>query len=81
MEKIKDAVIRCHNQILKECKINKQSSIEMPCTRDNGISSLGIVNLILLLEEELDINLDNYLMSIRECKTIGDIVKVIEDVQ
>ena len=80
MIKIEEVVLSCHNKLLKELKIEKKSSLDMEFSRENGISSLGIVSLIILLEEELKIDLDDYLMPIRECKTLADLVEVLKNV-
>lgn len=47
-------------------------------SRDNGFDSLGIVTLVLLVEEELGIELDDYLFEIRNCETIHEFANVIQ---
>ena len=63
MTRVEEVVCRVHTKIM----------------RDNGIDSLGIVNMILDIEDELNIELDGCLQEIRECHTIADVIKVIEN--
>lgn len=77
MDKIEQVVISCYQEILDEAKIEKTASLDMKASRENGIDSLGSVNLILKIEEELDIDLDDYLKEIRNAESIGAIVSII----
>ncbi|KYH33959.1 acyl carrier protein [Clostridium tepidiprofundi DSM 19306] len=79
MSKVSETVFKCHTKLMKERGIERESCAELEVRRANGIDSLGIVNLILDIEEELNIDMDEYLPSIRKCKTIGEIVNIIEN--
>lgn len=81
MNRILESIMRCHNNIMKEQGIDKKSKPEMNLSRENGIDSLGIVNMILDIEEELDMDLENYLASIRKCKTVGELAFLIESIK
>ncbi len=50
----------------------------MDLNRDTGIDSLGIVSLILDIEEKLNIDLDLYLAKIRKCTTIKELAEIIQ---
>jgi len=52
----------------------------MEFSRENGIDSLGIVSLILDIEEKLDIELDSCLAEIRQCKTLEEMIRTVENV-
>lgn len=75
---VKSIVLKRHNELMREVGIDKESTIEMEMTRDYAIDSLGIVSLILNIEEDLDVELDDCLADIRRCKTIGEMISVIE---
>ena len=47
--------------------------------RESGIDSLGIVTLVLELEERLGIELDSCLADIRKAQTIDDIIKIVQN--
>lgn len=78
MKTIGEIVIEQHNRLLQEKHIDKQSSPEMEIRPRNGITSESIVNLLLGIEDCLDIDLDDYLPEIRKCKTIKELIVVIE---
>lgn len=48
-------------------------------TRENGIDFMGIVSLILTIEEVLNIELDGVLAELRMCKNVSDLVAVINE--
>lgn len=79
MKDIAECIIRLHNKLMKERGIDKESSADMEIRPRNGITSETIVNYLLDIEEELDIELDEYLSRIRVCKTIGALIEVVED--
>ena len=69
MTRVEEVVCRVHTKIMREQGIDMESSPD----------SLGIVNMILDIEDELNIELDGCLQEIRECHTIADVIKVIEN--
>lgn len=79
MTRVEEVVYRVHTEIMKEQGINKESSADLAFARDNGIDSLGIVNMILDIEDELEVELDSCLQEIRKCRTVGDVIKTIEN--
>ena len=79
MVRIDEIVMGLHNKLMKEKGINKESSLEMEIRPRNGITSESIVTLLLGIEEELDIELDDYLADIRKCKTIGLLIDIVKD--
>lgn len=54
---------------------------ETELTREIGIDSMGIVSLILLLEEKMEIELDNYLIDIRKCRRVEELVQMLIRIQ
>ena len=77
-DKIVKCVLAAHNKILQEWKYDKVSSLDMEIRPRNGITSETIVTLLLEIEDELEIELDEYLPEIRKCKTIGLLVDIVE---
>lgn len=80
MKSIKEVVFKLHNDLMKEKGIDKESALELEIRPRNGITSETIVTLLLDIEEELGVELDDYLALIRECKTIGEFIQIIEKV-
>lgn len=76
---VKKIVLDSHTKLMAERNIDKISSPELEIRPKNGIDSLGIVNMILDIEEALDVELDSYLPRIRQCKTIGLLIEIVEE--
>ena len=51
MTRVEEVVCRVHTKIMREQGIDMESSPDLAFTRDNGIDSLGIVNMILDIED------------------------------
>ena len=77
-DKVNDAIIKNFQQILDESGIEAVITEETELNRDMGIDSLGIVNLILSIEEDLEIELDDYLAEIRNAHTVKELSALIE---
>lgn len=77
-DKVNDAIIKNFQQILDESGIEAVITEETELNRDMGIDSLGIVNLILSIEEDLEIELDDYLAEIRNAHTVKELSAIIE---
>lgn len=77
MKDVKEVVIKLHTNLMHEKGIKKESSPDLEIRPRNGITSESIVLLILNIEEELGIELDDYLAKIRLCKTIGALIDVV----
>lgn len=77
---IKESVFECCKAVIEENKkeiiVNESTLI----SRENGIDSLGMVTLVIDMEEKFDIDLDEYLSDIRKCKTIGELTEIIAEV-
>lgn len=72
-EKLKDIVV---DQLDVDAdKVTMEASI----TEDLGADSLDVVDLVMSLEEEFDMEIPDE--AVENIKTIGDIVKYIEDNQ
>mgnify|MGYP001121808502 FL=1 len=65
--------ILCDQLDLEEEQVNKDSEV----IDDLGADSLDIVDLVMTLEEEFDTEIPDE--DIENLKTVGDIVKYIED--
>lgn len=79
MRSVKEVVLEKHAILMQDRDIDMESSEDLEFGRKNAIDSLGIVELIIAIEEELDIELDDCLTEIRKCKTVGDMIHTIED--
>ena len=72
-EKVKDILV---DQLdVEEEKVTMEASI----TDDLGADSLDLVDLVMSLEEEFDVEIPDD--QVENIKTVGDIVKYIEDHQ
>ena len=70
-DKVKDILV---DQLdCEEDKVTMEASI----TDDLGADSLDIVDLVMSLEEEFDVEIPDE--QVENIKTVGDIVKYIED--
>lgn len=76
---VKKVVLDSHTKLMAERNIDKISSPEMEIRPKNGIDSLGIVNMILDIEETLHVELDSFLPRIRKCRTIGQLIEIVEE--
>ena len=79
MKDVKEIVLKQHTNLMNSRGVNKQSSEDMTFGRDDAIDSLGIVEFILGVEEELGIELDGCLQKIRLSKTVGEVIQIIEE--
>ncbi len=79
MEKIRETILRLHTEVMHKQGIEKESTPELEIRPRNGITSESIVTILLGIEDELSIELDNYLARIRECKTIGELVDIVTE--
>ena len=70
-EKVRD--ILCEQLDVDEEKVTMEANI----TDDLGADSLDIVDLVMSLEEEFDVEVPDE--EVENIKTVGDIVKYIED--
>lgn len=52
-------------------------SEETKLSRDNGFDSLGIVTLIVNIEDDLSIELDDYLLDIRKDISVSDLIEIV----
>ena len=77
MKNIQEVVLRIHTEIMHQKGINQKSTQDMEIRPKNGITSESIVIFILDLEEELGIELDDYLSQIRKAKTIQALIDIV----
>lgn len=78
MKIVEEAVLEAHNELLDELGKNERSTPDAKMSRGLGIDSLGIVTLILSVEEKLDITLDEYLADIRSSYYVRDFIEIVE---
>lgn len=77
----KDKVIECINRVIEEMELDAVEVTEStPLTREYGIDSMGLVSLVIELEDTFDIELDDYLADIRKSATVSELVGVIQGV-
>lgn len=77
---IKESVLECCKAVIEENKKEIIVNESTPISRENGIDSLGMVTLVIDMEEKFDIDLDEHLSDIRKCKTIGELTEIIAEV-
>ena len=75
---VKAVVVESCEKVIKENDESIDVTEETEISRENGIDSVGIVTVICDIEEQLEIQLDEYLSYVRKCKTIGELVSVVE---
>lgn len=75
---VEKIVLEVHTKLMQDEGISKESCREMKVDRESGIDSLGIVSMVLEIEEQLGIELDNCLADIRRARTIDDIIKIVQ---
>lgn len=78
MKSVKDIVLEQHTRVMRQNGINEDSREDMEVGPSCGLDSLGIVDFIIGIEEELNIELDESLSEIRKSKTIKEIIDIIE---
>lgn len=81
MKNIDEVVKRCYQKVLDDSEIKTAIDLNMRMTRENGIDSLGMVTLILYIEEELGIELDYYLSEIRNAECLRDLINIVKKTQ
>ncbi len=77
---IEKIVIESCQEVIREKNKDIQVDANTKISRDSGIDSLGIVSLVILLEEKLNIDLDDYLVEIRECEDVQGLIDVISKI-
>lgn len=75
---IYDIVAKNVKQIFDEENIYVIVTYETKLDRTSGIDSLNLLKLTLRIEEDLGINLDDYLNLIHSAGTVSELVSVIE---
>ena len=75
---IYDIVAKNVKQIFDEENISVIVTFETKLDRTSGIDSLNLLKLTLRIEEDLGINLDDYLNLIHSAGTVSELVSVIE---
>ena len=80
MKSVEEVVFNSLQNILKEKELCIELYKDIDIKRENGIDSLSFVTLILDLEDKLDIELEEQLSLIRESKTIGELISIVEEV-
>ena len=77
---IYDIVAKNVKQIFDEENISVIVTYETKLDRTSGIDSLNLLKLTLRIEEDLGINLDDYLNLIHSAGTVSELVFLIEKV-
>lgn len=75
---VEEVVLQAHNQLLDSLGKERRSKPDAKMSRGYGIDSVGIVTLILDIEEMLDIDLEPYLQEIRNAYYVKDLINVVE---
>lgn len=77
---IKNGVVECCKAVIAEADIDIDVDESTVISRECGIDSLGIVTLVLELEDKFGCDLDDYLAEIRRCHTVKDLIDLIENI-
>lgn len=77
MEKLLHILFEVYSNVNSE--IDEESFKEMEMSRENGIDSLTFVKLIMAVEEEYDIELDDYMESLLQTNKIIEFAGIIND--
>ena len=77
MDNIVNSIINNTQKLVDNVEKNMVVSETTELTRDNGVDSLGIVNLILDIEDDLSIALDDYLVEIRNAKSVSELIEIV----
>lgn len=80
MSDVKKIVYDALKEVFSESNVDMEPYDDLELNRESGIDSLGIVTLVVLLEEKLKINCDQYLANIRNCKRVIDLVNLMEKI-
>ena len=75
---VENAVIEAHNELLDELGKTRRSTPDAKMSRGFGIDSLGLVTLVIMVEEKLDISLEDYLVDIRSSYYVQDFINAVE---
>lgn len=78
---LRETVFDVLNEVIAESDVDNTPYDEMELNRENGIDSLGIVSLVVLLEEKLEFDADKYLADIRNCKRVVDLVELVKKIK
>lgn len=76
-----EIICECYKNVLEEAGIQKEITSETPVMGENGLDSMDIVNLIIEMEEHFNLDLDQYLLEIRNAKDIAQLVKIVEEIR
>ena len=79
MENLEKKVLEAYNEVIQMHNLEVKADINNLITKENGFDSLTFVDFIIALEEKLDINLDSYIMKIRQSKVVKDIIDIISE--
>ncbi|WP_127530186.1 acyl carrier protein [Paenibacillus kobensis] len=78
MTNIEQAIMDCYKKVLEESGLNIEPSMDVTIGRDSGLDSLGLVNLMIEIEEMFDITLASVLVEIRQSHKLSELVPLIE---
>lgn len=75
-----ELVSQCYKNVLAEDGIIKEITPETPVMDEGGLDSMGIVSLIIELEDQFNLDLDDHLLEIRAAKNVSQLVTIIEEI-
>ncbi|WP_054943545.1 phosphopantetheine-binding protein [Paenibacillus ihuae] len=73
-----ETVIESYKKVLEDYPVKLEPSLEAALGAESGLDSLGLVNLMIEIEESLDISLESVLIEIRSSQKLSDIVRLVE---
>lgn len=63
--------------IVKKISENDEVSLETKLGRESGIDSLGIVSLVIEIEELFNINCDDFIIQIRNAQDVKSLCEIV----
>ncbi|WP_419871391.1 phosphopantetheine-binding protein [Candidatus Pristimantibacillus sp. PTI5] len=78
MVNVEQIVLESYAKVLEEANLNFKPSLDVVIGRDSGLDSLGLVNLMIEIEEALDITLESVLVEIRQSHKLNELVALVQ---
>jgi acyl carrier protein len=78
MKNIEEVVLDAYKAVLADQGNDTVPSLDVVIGRNSGLDSLGLVNLMVEIEEALDITLESVLTEIRQAHKLTELVPLVQ---
>ncbi|WP_135548516.1 phosphopantetheine-binding protein [Paenibacillus cymbidii] len=78
MGNVEQIVLNSYRKVLEDSGRDTNVSLDVVIGRNTGLDSLGLVNLMVEIEEALDITLESVLIEIRQSIMLFELVPLVE---